>query len=148
MAVANYGYIYCVSNASMPNIYNIGVTCITPEQRLDDINGLLGLWRPPTPYKCEFAKRVCNIECKKNAISKLLLRFKIIPNRDFFSLPLEDVKTLFDLMDGDYLITKHIEDVEEALTDADIIDIIDKKRLELAILNDSFTKRKAEIKYC
>ena len=108
-----YGYIYCVSNVSMPNIYNIGVSCITPERRLADINGLLGLWRPPTPYKCEFAKRVHNIECKKNAITKLLSQFRITSNREFFSVPLEDVKTLFDLMDGDYWIKDNIEVVDE-----------------------------------
>ena len=141
-----YGYIYCVSNVSMPNIYNIGVSCITPERRLADINGLLGLWRPPTPYKCEFAKRVHNIECKKNAITKLLSQFRITSNREFFSVPLEDIKTLFDLMDGDYWIKDNIEKVDEVLADADINDMIDKNKLELAILNESFMKRKADIK--
>ena len=141
-----YGYIYCISNVSMPNIYNIGITSITPDRKLADINGFLGLWRPPTPYKCEFAKRVHNIECNKNAITKLISQFRITPNREFFSVPLEDVKTLFDLMDGDYWIKDNIEEDYEVFADADINDIIDKKKLELAILNESYAKRKADIK--
>ena len=30
----DYGYIYCISNVSMPNILNIGITWMTPEQKM------------------------------------------------------------------------------------------------------------------
>jgi hypothetical protein len=98
----DYGYIYCISNASMPNILNIGMTWMTPEQKIEDINGLPILWRPPTPYKCEFAKRVLETEHKKNAIYKVLTHSRINPPQRFFSVSIEEVRTLFDLMDGEY----------------------------------------------
>ena len=98
----DYGYIYCISNVSMPNILNIGITWMTPEQKIIDINGLPILWRPPTPYKCEFAKRVLNAEHKKNTIYKVLAQSRITPKQMFFNVPIEEVRILFDLMDGDY----------------------------------------------
>jgi hypothetical protein len=98
----DYGYIYCISNASMPDILNIGITWMTPEQKMEDINGLSRLWRPPTPYKCEFAKRVLDAEQKRNAIYKVLSASRINPPQRFFSVSIEEVRTLFDLMDGEY----------------------------------------------
>lgn len=98
----DYGYIYCISNASMPNILNIGITWMTPEQKIDDINGLSRLWRPPTPYKCEFAKKVLEAENKRNTIYKVLSQSRINPKQRFFNVQIEDVRTLFDLMDGEY----------------------------------------------
>ena len=93
------GYIYCVSNVSMPSILNIGITTTAPEVRLDDINGLYGKWRPPTPYKCEFAKRVCNIDKKITAIHRLLAKYRIHPEREFFRVSLEEARAIFDLLD-------------------------------------------------
>jgi polyhydroxyalkanoate synthesis regulator phasin len=93
------GYIYCVSNVSMPSILNFGITTTAPEVRLDDINGLSGKWRPPTPYKCEFAKRVCNIDKKITAIHRLLAKYRIHPEREFFRVSLEEARAIFDLLD-------------------------------------------------
>jgi hypothetical protein len=86
----------------MPDILNIGITWMTPEQKMEDINGLSRLWRPPTPYKCEFAKRVLEAEQKRNAIYKVLSASRINPPQRFFSVSIEEVRTLFDLMDGEY----------------------------------------------
>jgi hypothetical protein len=100
----DYGYMICLSNVSMPNILNIGITWIVPKQKIDDINGLFGLWKPPTPYILEFAKKVLNIEHKRNTIYKLLSEYRINQKQRFFHVPIEKVRTLFDLMDGDYWV--------------------------------------------
>jgi hypothetical protein len=86
----------------MPDILNIGITWMTPDKKIGDINGLSRLWRPPTPYKCEFAKKVLDAEQKRNAIYKVLTHSRINPSQRFFSVSIEEVKTLFDLMDGEY----------------------------------------------
>ena len=55
----NEGYIYCFSNKSMPGILKVGMTERTPDVRLNESNNS-DTWRPPTPYKIEFAKKVSN----------------------------------------------------------------------------------------
>ena len=72
------GYVYCFSNISMPNILKIGMTERTPIERLNEANSS-DTWRPPTPYKIEFAKRVNNPRMKEYMIHKLLSEL-FIPN--------------------------------------------------------------------
>lgn len=146
----NYGYIYCISNVSMPNILNIGMTLITPDQKIYDVNELPGLWRPPTPYKCEFAKRVFHAEHKKNTIYKLISQSRVNPTQNFFRIPIEEVITLFDLMDGDNWvnnsITDNIYDIPVCASDTDNDDILEKKKKELDMLSKMCEKKEVEIK--
>jgi hypothetical protein len=167
----DHGYIYCVSNVSMPNILNIGITWMTPELRLKEINEMPGMWKPPTPYKCEFAKSVHNAGQKKEAIYKVLSQFRINPNYKFFRVSMEEVRTIFDLMDGDYwgggvesgdvesgdvescdvesgdVECGDIYDIPRATAnDMDIDNILEKKNREIEKLNEIFQKREIEIK--
>jgi hypothetical protein len=140
----------------MPNILNIGITWMTPELRLKEINEMPGMWKPPTPYKCEFAKSVHNAGQKKEAIYKVLSQFRINPNYKFFRVSMEEVRTIFDLMDGDYwgggvescdVESGDIYDIPRATAnDMDIDNIIEKKNREIEKLNEIFQKREIEIK--
>ena len=134
----DYGYIYCISNVSMPNILNIGITWMTPEQKIIDINGLPILWRPPTPYKCEFAKRVLNAEHKKNTIYKVLAQSRITPKQMFFNVPIEEVRILFDLMDGDYWEDSLSSAAAAAAdtNDIQIDNILEKKKVEIKVMEE------------
>jgi hypothetical protein len=58
------GYIYCFSNPSMPAILKVGMTERTPIIRLGEANAS-DTWRPPTPYKIEFAKKVSDASGKE-----------------------------------------------------------------------------------
>ncbi|NDB85790.1 MAG: hypothetical protein EB127_24275 [Alphaproteobacteria bacterium] len=144
------GYIYCVSNVSMPSMLNIGITTTAPEVRIDDINGLAGKWRPPTPYKCEFAKRVCNIDKKITAIHRLLAKYRIHPEREFFQVSLEEARYIFDLLDDE------VDDVGDD-ADADIenrkteMKAFEERMLECLFqraddLEADFIKRKEELR--
>jgi hypothetical protein len=110
----SYGYLYCFSNESMPNILKIGMTERTPETRLSEANSS-DTWRPPTPYKIEFAKKVLNPKQKESTIHMLLEQYtqKINPKREFFRVSVEEVKTFFDLMDGDGWIENKIQEEDE-----------------------------------
>ena len=147
-----YGYIYCVSNESMPSILNIGITSIAPEVRLDDINSHTGLWRPPTPYKCEIAKRVRNIEKKKSAIDRLLTKYRIHPNREFYRISLEKAQTIFDLLDDETEEKRTVEmkAFEERMLESmfqrcDALEaIITERKAELREINEAIEIRKNE----
>jgi hypothetical protein len=151
------GYIYCVSNESMPYILNIGITKTTPEIRVDGINGLTGNWRPPTPYKCEFAKRVWNIDRKIVAIHRLFAYCRIHPEREFFRMSLEEARSVFDLLDDEDDTGLHenrkveIKAFEERMfeclfqkSDVFEADFV-KKKAELREINETIERRKNEL---
>ena len=148
------GYIYCISNASMPSIFNIGMSWMSQDIRLDDMNNANNsrlLWYPPTPYKCKIAKKVLDPLQKTATIYKLLEQYRINPVREFFRGSIKDVKVLFDLMDGEYCIDydgnddDNGNDANDDLEDPTNI-CIDKKKADLKRLNEGFEQRKAEIK--
>lgn len=94
-----------MTNVCMPNLLKIGMTERTPEERLKDANSP-DTWRPPTPYVIEFAKMVTHPKQKEAILHKLLEQYteRVHPRREFFRLPIDDVRTFFDLMDGEYWV--------------------------------------------
>jgi len=96
------GYLYCFSNQSMIGILKVGMTERTPEVRLSEANAS-DTWRPPTPYKIEFAKKVHNPYQKEKTLHILLEQYtdRIHPRREFFRVSPEEVRKFFDLMDGE-----------------------------------------------
>lgn len=109
-----YGYIYCFSNPSMLGIVKIGMTERTPEIRLSEANAH-DTWRPPTPYKIEFAKKVLDVSRKEKILHTLLEEYtdrdSIKPRCEFFRVSPEKVRIFFDLMDGEMWIED--KDVQE-----------------------------------
>jgi uncharacterized coiled-coil protein SlyX len=154
------GYIYCVSNVSMPSICNIGMSWMTPAASsvsgiiFDDMNNVNNarlLWYPPTPYKCNIAKKVLDPIHKTATIYKLLEQYRINPVREFFRISLKDVRALFELMDGEYCIDDNDNyNSDDDNDDNSIDEAIDKKKAavkaDLQRLNEDFEQRKAEIK--
>jgi hypothetical protein len=108
------GYLYCFSNESMPGIYKIGMTERSPSIRLNEANNS-DTWRPPTPYKLEIAKKVKNAKQKETTLHKLLSQYteRINPKREFFKISIEEVKTFFELMDGELWIDVEVSETED-----------------------------------
>lgn len=96
----NYGYLYCFSNQSMIGILNVGMTEKSPKDILNESN-TFNTWRPPTPYKIEFAKKVYNPYEKKQKIHNALKEHRIHSDGEFFRVSSEEVRNLFDLPDGE-----------------------------------------------
>jgi hypothetical protein len=96
------GYIYCFSNGSMPGLLKIGYTDRTPEARLAEANKS-DTWRPPTPYKIEFAKKVINPNGKEHSLHILLEKYtkRVNTKKEFFKALPEDVLLFFNLIDGE-----------------------------------------------
>lgn len=105
------GYIYCFSNDSMPGILKIGMTLRSPLIRLNESNKT-DTWRPPTPYKLEFAKKVSNPKKKETLLHTIITRYteRINPNREFFRISSEEVKTLFELINGKWFEEDEYQD--------------------------------------
>jgi hypothetical protein len=86
----------------MPGILKVGMTERTPEIRLGEANAS-DTWRPPTPYKVEFAKKVSYASSKEKTLHILLEQYtdRIHPRREFFRVSSEEVLKFFELMDGE-----------------------------------------------
>lgn len=93
----SFGYVYVMSNPSMPGMFKIGYTERPVEERLQEANQP-NTWIP-TPFLLEFAKFVVNPEQKELTIHKILTKDRVNPRREFFRVDLEQIKLLFDLMD-------------------------------------------------
>jgi hypothetical protein len=108
------GYLYCFSNESMPGILKIGMTNRTPHVRLNEANSS-DTWRPPTLYKIEFAKKVKDPKQKETILHKLLSQYseRINPKREFFRISQEEVRTFFELIDGELWYIKPIDENDE-----------------------------------
>ena len=107
------GYIYCFSNSCMPGILKVGMTNRTPVIRLGEANAS-DTWRPPSPYKIEFAKKVSDASGKENTLHTLLEQYtdRIHPRREFFRVSPEEVRKFFDLMDGEMWVETRKEEEE------------------------------------
>ena len=108
------GYIYCFSNPCMPGILKVGMTERTPVIRLGEANAS-DTWRPPTPYKIEFSKKVSDASGKEKTLHTLLEQYteRINPRREFFRVSQEEVRKFFDLMDGEMWGETRVEEEEE-----------------------------------
>ena len=96
------GYLYCISNLDiMPDIYKVGVTLRSPLERLKEANSS-DTWKIPT-YKIEFAKKVMNPYDKEKKLHRLMEKFmkRVHPRREFFKGNIDDIKEVFDLLDGE-----------------------------------------------
>ena len=107
------GYLYCFSNISMPNILKIGMTERSPDIRLKEAN-TSDTWRPPTPYKIEFAKKVLNPKKKEITLHTILEQYgkRINSRKEFFNISIEEVKTFFELIDGEIWIEENVSSEE------------------------------------
>jgi hypothetical protein len=128
------GYVYCFSNESMPGILKVGMTERKPEDRLRDSNRS-NTWTPPTPYKIEMAKQVYYPKQKEQSIHRLLDIYgkRINPKREFFKSSVEEIKAIFDIIDGDYYCAKEV-DIEDEKEDKE--DKEDKEEKEDEIIED------------
>ena len=107
------GYIYCFSNEGMPGLLKVGMTERTPELRLNEANNS-GTWTLPS-YKIVIAKKVLNPKQKELTLHILLSQYtqRIHPKREFFRVSQEEVKTFFDLIDGELWVETLEKEEEE-----------------------------------
>ena len=113
---AEYGYVYCISNRSYyTSRINVGMNMRSPT----DIVRELCTTGVPNPFKVEFAMKVLNPKQKEKTLHAILSQnhttVSIYHGREFFHVSLEQVRTFFDLMDGERWVTDSLsfEDVSK-----------------------------------
>ena len=91
------GWIYCLSNKSMPGILKIGQTKGDPLSRAEQLY-TTGV---PLPFVVELSVLTENYERKEKIIHSLLEKnhSRVNPKREFFEVTVDDVKPYFELME-------------------------------------------------
>lgn len=94
------GYIYCISNEFYKeNVFKIGFTNRPPDARLKELFNT----SVPTEFKIELCKKVNNSSAIEASLHNLLSQYRIHKSREFFLIELPKVKSIFDLIEGDYI---------------------------------------------
>jgi hypothetical protein len=94
----SFGYVYVMSNPSMPGLLKIGYTERPIEERLQEANQP-NTWIP-TPFSLEFFKFVNDPQKKEATLHRIFDGCRVNPKREFFRVGIEQVKPLFELMDS------------------------------------------------
>ncbi len=82
------GFVYVLSNPSMPGLVKIGRTEHDPSERVSELSGETGI---PTPFKLEFSYFSADIEDLEQILHARLAPHRVSPNREFFRLPVADI---------------------------------------------------------
>src|SRR5271168_5325297 len=76
------GYVYILSNPSMPGLVKIGKTTTAPSQRMQELHST-GV---PTPFELEFAVEVADCHASERAAHGALNQHRVSVNREFFEV--------------------------------------------------------------
>jgi hypothetical protein len=90
------GYVYAVTNPSIPGLVKIGRTT-NMEKRLESLYDT----SVPTPFECVCVKEVNNPNDVESNLHTLLSEFRVNDKREFFKVEIEKVKLIFDLISSD-----------------------------------------------
>lgn len=114
----------------MPGIVKIGFTLRSPDKRLEEANAQQ-TFKPPDSYEVAFAKNVRNPKEKEKNIHKILESKRINPSQEFFRVPLDEVRSLFDIADGEYWDVTH--ENESVKTTARKTDYAEMRRIKMKL---------------
>lgn len=87
------GWIYILSNPSMPNLIKIGKTTRQVQTRVKELNRATGV---PTPFKIEYAFYVTDCHAVENAVHRALRHARTNSRREFFTVTPEDAKIVVE----------------------------------------------------
>jgi len=93
------GYIYCLSNLSMPGLLKIGFTNRPIEQRIIELDNSSSI---PTPFELEFCVRVKDAKGLERRLHSTLHEFRVNNQKEFFKLPNEEaIKRILAILSSD-----------------------------------------------
>jgi len=82
-------WVYVLSNPTLPNLLKIGYTKLDPDTRAAQISRATGV---PLPYKVEWAFKCFNGEQLEGETHRMLKKYRVNNNREFFHITLEEAK--------------------------------------------------------
>jgi len=87
------GYVYILSNRSLPGLVKIGKTHRDPEARAAELSDLSGV---PTPFAVAYKIIVSNCGLVETIVHQRLSAHRVADNREFFSTSVQGAATLIE----------------------------------------------------
>lgn len=94
--VNKHGYVYIMSNPSMPQMVKIGVTQQTVEKRLKALSKPTGV---PTPFQVEYECEVEDCYKVETALKTIFSPYKVSDNREFFQVTVPQITAVLQLVE-------------------------------------------------
>lgn len=95
------GYVYCMSHPLFVGTYKIGKTVGDPAERASELCST----EHYLEFKVEFAKLVDDMNKVESSLHTILSSARVRPDREFFTIPLDDIRKIFKLIVGeDYVV--------------------------------------------
>jgi hypothetical protein len=93
-----WGYVYCLSNESLPGLLKIGMTIVTPQHRARQLSNT----SLPTPFHVEFAKFVQFPYATEQRLHRMLEENgkRINKKREHFELTIIEAVRYFETLEG------------------------------------------------
>lgn len=95
------GFVYLLSNPSMPNIVKIGSTERTLKERVAELSSTTGV---PTPFVIEHYILVENPYDFEMALHDELSKYRVNNNREFFDIPIDKAIKKFQKAQMEFMI--------------------------------------------
>jgi hypothetical protein len=108
------GFVYLLSNPSMPNIVKIGSTERTIKERISELSSVTSL---PTPFVVEYYLLVEDPICFEKNIHEELKEYRVNEKREFFQISVEEVIKKLHKLRSDSLVLEIQEWDEETVDD-------------------------------
>lgn len=88
------GYVYLLSNPSMPGLVKLGCTDRPPAERISELSAATGV---PTPFTLELSVFVPDHLETESQLHQALSSYRVNDSREFFRIPVAKAKTfLYD----------------------------------------------------
>jgi len=88
---SNFGFVYLIGNPFMPDVYKIGFSDRSPNQRALELSAGTGC---PHPFHVICYIEVSDPMAHERDMHDLFSRYRISPNREFFHVGREDIALL------------------------------------------------------
>ncbi len=76
-----HGYVYCLTNESIPGLVKIGKTSRDPQERAAEISSSTGV---PTPFTLKWSREVGNMNKAESDLHAALGQYRLSKRREFF----------------------------------------------------------------
>ena len=86
-------WVYVLKNSSMPGLYKVGYTKLTPDERAKQLSNATGV---PVPYEVAWAYRCFNGELLESEVHHAMKPYRVNNQREFFRIRLGDIQEIVE----------------------------------------------------
>ncbi len=92
-------WVYVLKNSSMPGLYKVGYTKLTPEERAKQLSNATGV---PVPYEVAWAYRCFNGELLESEVHHAMKPYRVNNQREFFRIRLGDIQEIVEKIGNNF----------------------------------------------